>query len=553
MCDQKHLSRILIIIRSAAAISMARVKSAPDISPWDWKEGSKNTVDFLFRPKLPPGLQLHFDSDSSVLDFFTAYISEDMLKSLVTQTNLFARQKKYKWKYGGKLTLSELKKFIGLTLAMGITRQPSLIDYWTKEDIQHMPFFSKIMSKNRFKEISQFLHVNDNSMAPEPGSPDDDKLFKIRPFLDEFTKNCQQNYVPYQNLSLDEGTVGFKGQVSFKCYNPNKPEKFHVKLYEVCCAKTGMLVNLEIYAGKQQVTSIKGACYDQVMRLLDPLFLDQGYRIFMDNYYSAPVLFLDLLKRLTAACGTLRKNRTGVPQQIKTAKLDKGDRLVMHLPKSFDEDTARLHIVLWKDKRDVLLLSSAHDGSMVQHRNKRGIVRPKPVIVLKYNKGMGAVDRNDQLTKYYQYIRRTLKWYRKVLFQLFSMAIVNAYIAYKLTVRKPMTHKKFRLALIHALVGSKRQKSTRQIPVTRSPLLRLHERHFPSRIDSDNADKRRICVVCSSVSGKRDKPGAQKRSQKSAFECSDCDVGLCIDPCFKLYHTEHDYKDAYKALRLHNH
>ena len=34
--------------------------------------------------------------------------------------------------------------------------------------------------------------------------------------------------------------------------------------------------------------------------------------------------------------------------------------------------------------------------------------------------------------------------------------------------------------------------------------------------------------------------------RESSYECVICAVGLCVDPCFRLYHTNNDYIKAYK-------
>ena len=38
----------------------------------------------------------------------------------------------------------------------------------------------------------------------------------------------------------------------------------------------------------------------------------------------------------------------------------------------------------------------------------------------------------------------------------------------------------------------------------------------------------------------------QSSRAESSYECVTCAVGLCVDPCFKLYHTNKDFISAYK-------
>ena len=47
--------------------------------------------------------------------------------------------------------------------------------------------------------------------------------------------------------------------------------------------------------------------------------------MYMDNFYSSPALFQDLREQGFEACGTLRSNRVGIPEDIRSAKLKKGE------------------------------------------------------------------------------------------------------------------------------------------------------------------------------------------------------------------------------------
>ena len=46
-------------------------------------------------------------------------------------------------------------------------------------------------------------------------------------------------YIPEKHLSLDECSMSWRGHLSFKVYNSNKPDKYGVKLYMLAEAKTG--------------------------------------------------------------------------------------------------------------------------------------------------------------------------------------------------------------------------------------------------------------------------------------------------------------------------
>ena len=89
-----------------------------------------------------------------------------------------------------------------------------------------------------------------------------------------------------------------------------------------------------------------------VLKLLEGLE-NRGHHVYMDNYTS-PRLFQNLRHLGFGACGTVRTNRRGVPDEIK-AKLQKGEIV----SKMIDDDVMALK---WMDKHPVAMLTTVHDG-----------------------------------------------------------------------------------------------------------------------------------------------------------------------------------------------
>ena len=90
-----------------------------------------------------------------------------------------------------------------------------------------------------------------------------------------------------------------------------------------------------------------GITYDIVMLLVNS-YQGKGHHIYVDNFYTSPVLFTALWNAGFGACGTLRCNRTGTPDEIKKApRMAKGDIITAR--------TDRLLFLKWKDKREAPL------------------------------------------------------------------------------------------------------------------------------------------------------------------------------------------------------
>ena len=83
---------------------------------------------------------------------------------------------------------------------MSIHSLPSLRDYWKDDWVLAVPEFAKVMPRNRirFLDINRYLHLNDNSKMPASDSPDADRLFKLRPFLESLQANFTRCYNPHR-------------------------------------------------------------------------------------------------------------------------------------------------------------------------------------------------------------------------------------------------------------------------------------------------------------------------------------------------------------------
>ena len=176
-----------------------------------------------------PSPKLNMEPDSHPYEFFCKIWGEETFQELAEQTNLYALQKgTATWVNTNE---EEMKSFLGIHLAMGLVRLPSLKDYWSTNPLLATPGIVKGMSRNRFRSILSHLHVNDNSQMPRPGSPNFDKLFKLRPLLNKIRLNSQRAYQLHQQLAVDEAMVLFKGRSSLTQYLPKKPTKWGFKCW----------------------------------------------------------------------------------------------------------------------------------------------------------------------------------------------------------------------------------------------------------------------------------------------------------------------------------
>ncbi|XP_062614645.1 piggyBac transposable element-derived protein 4-like [Saccostrea cucullata] len=542
-------------------------KENTEDSAWGWERNDNPPLLMPFDSHV--GLTCDLPENPTPLDFFYLLFDSEFWQKIVTETNLYAEQNIAKetlkpnsrfhdWK---DLTLDEVKVFFALIISMGITRKNDLGDYWSTDEILNTPLFSKYMSKNRFILILSMLHLADNSVAPNRGDVGYDRLYKVRPFLSMMKTNFTK-YDPERDLSFDEGTCPFKGRVHFRVYNPNKPNKFGIKLYQVCEASSGYCLGFDVYHGETDCVAAVDTLETEVDNGQGPTdhygdltmtskivlgllsmtgLLSKGHHVYMDNYYTSPELYeeLDLLD--TYACGTLRSNRKNVPKIFSSLRKMKQGEGVFRRKKN-------LLAVKFHDKRDIHMLTTIHEAKLVvtdkvDRRTQEPILKPKCIV--EYIQKMGGVDLNDQIVQYYEVLRKCVKWWKKLFLHLFNLLLVNAYILYRKyggNIKKK-SHLDFRVKLVKSLLESAPNAPRPSRGGRKSENIdRLTGRHFIQNIKPKEGAKRknpmRDCIVCNLPVNERQ---GNKRKQ-TTFECRQCSVPLCLPNCFERYHTLKKYK-----------
>ena len=187
--------------------------------------------------------------------------------------------------------------------------------------------------------------------------------------------------------------MSFKGRLSFLQCLPKKPHKWGMKAWVLADAQNGYTWGWRLYTGKEEDRVQTGLAHGVVLDLVDdPRLQGKGYVVVTDNFYSSPALFRDLVARGFGACGTARKDRKGIPLSVRSAALRRGE-----VASSVDDSVLSLK---WKDKRDVMMISTYHTTSMVtktrRSRAAEGGVEDikKTQVVEYYNQNMGGVDKN---------------------------------------------------------------------------------------------------------------------------------------------------------------
>lgn len=166
----------------------------------DWVRNYRNF------PSLPPftgepGMKFAMAEGAAPVDFYNLIVTSDVIKLMKRETNRYARSaiaakerngeelsRRSVFKTWKPVTEDEIRKFLAILIHIGLVKKPLLSDYWATDITVASPFAKKLMTRDRFKAILAFFHLNDNTSFIPRGQDGHDPLHKIRPFFDHLNK-----------------------------------------------------------------------------------------------------------------------------------------------------------------------------------------------------------------------------------------------------------------------------------------------------------------------------------------------------------------------------
>lgn len=434
-----------------------------------------------------------------------------------------------------KISIAELKVYIGILIISGYSVQSRLESYWSSDPDLKNESIQKAMRKNRFKQISQFLHFKDLN---EPNTAD--KIWKLRPLTDRLKQKMLANFHVEQNLSYDESMIEYFGRHGMKQCMKEKPVPFGFKVWSLCTV-AGYLVNFEIYQGKNIRSKTEyedrfGKCIAPLFNMIDDFDDDVRalpFSFYFDNLFTGIPALAHLKSLGYNGTGTIRENRLpkGCPLKEKKKDVVKKGRGFISSKSIEGQD---IHVTQWVDNSVVRVASTVfgrHPTTPALRYSaieKKKVEVPRPFVVANYNKNMGGVDRMDENVSLYRIGIHGKKWWSCIFTWMVDVCIQNGWQLHRVA-HPEITQLDFRreIALYYCGHYGVPPKSTGNRKRKResedySSLRYDNLSHWPQR------SKRRRCALENCKGSVRTK-------------CGKCNVGLCID-CFECYHSFQKFK-----------
>ena len=248
------------------------------------------------------------------LGLLSLFFDDSLISLIVDETNRYATQALQGTEKEWSTNAEEIKAYLGFMILMGVNKLPEIRDYWSTNEFLHYSPIADRITRDRFEQITRYLHFADNDTLPARGEEGFSRLQKVDPIISALKHNFQSAYYPHCQVSIDEAMIPFKGRSSMKQYLPLKPVKRGFKVWAMADALNGYMYDFNVYTG---------ACGDRETGLGEKVVLTlaesikgRHHHLYFDNYFSSISLLSKLFEDGTYACGTVRTNRKGYPSEI---------------------------------------------------------------------------------------------------------------------------------------------------------------------------------------------------------------------------------------------
>lgn len=479
-----------------------------------------------------PGVNGQAKNAKTPLECFELFINDSMLSYILCHTNTRIKKTRENSNASNEysycdVSMIELRATIGLIFLAGLYKsaRQNLQDLWSN-DGTGIALFSMTMSLRRFSFIVNHLRFDDANSREERLAQD--RLAPFRKLFVDFVANCQLHYTPFENLTIDEELVAFRGRCKFRQYLPSKPAKYGIKIFALVDASTYYSLNLEIYAGDQPQGDYKvsNKPHDVVDRLVTPISRS-GRNVTMDNWFTSHPTYEYLLNhhKLTAV-GTMKSNKTCIPEKFKARKREENSSMF-----GFQQDLTLVSYVP-KPRKNVFLLSSLHHQMEIDEATG---AKQKPEIISFYNRTKSGVDNVDKLIRSYDVSRNSRRWPLTLFFWMLNTAAINGKVIQILNIPEDKSNRRsfikgLALALLEPHLQSRKSNIRLSTDLRKRIAERTGDQGCPPLKKSTPGIKRR-CHVCPA-----------KKDRKTQYICETCSCHICLDhsifQCAKCYQTK---------------
>ena len=403
--------------------------SVPDIkaNPPNWTDKIESITVPPPKSKGGPTLPAGFSNLSCAVDYFQLFLTDSLINQIVQYTNQYAQieitkkrqtQPNYidkQWSLDGSDNVSceEMHAYLGACVILSVNPTRQLRHVFSSEPFLNNTGLHSVFTLRHFSKISHYFCVSDKTKEIPKDNPGYDKLFKVRPVVEQLQMLFPKYWEFGHNICINESVISMKSKDRAKQYLQNKPNKWGWKVWCLCnsdSADKPYLLSFIPYLGKKHTqVSRNGLFFDVVQELTKPM---RGLcvRLYTDSAYSSLKTFLYLKKHNIYSTGTCQQNIIGLHPSVKNApkRMPQGTHQIFQ-----DENDKFLICCLWFDTKPVRFISTEADPTIVcaaLHRiGAQYECISQPSVASKYAEWYKSIDFFDSAANKYSIWRRSYR------------------------------------------------------------------------------------------------------------------------------------------------
>ncbi|KAM4692732.1 piggyBac transposable element-derived protein 5 [Discoglossus pictus] len=407
--------------------------------PCEEEEGWTHTLQDVPTPsfKETNGPAQKMPLNSSAMDFFQLFVPDNVIKNMVTQTNMYA--KKFQERFGNDeswidVTLAEMKSFLGYMISTSTQHCESVLSIWSGGFYSNKTI-ALIMTQSRFEKILKYFHI-----VAFRSSQSTHGLYKIKPFLDSLQNGFDSSFRPSQTQVLHEPLIDedpvFIATCTERELRKRKKRKFSLWVRQ--CSSTGFICQIYVHlkegSGTDGLDTLKNKpqLHSMVAKSLCQNASGKNYVIFTGPSITSLNLFEEFEKQEIYCCGLLSSRKsdcTGLPLSMLNNT---------EVPQSRGQYGIRMKgnmsLICWYNRGHFRFLTNAY--SPVQRgviiKRKSGEI-PCPLAVEAFAAHLSYICKYDDKYSKYFISHKPNKTWQQVFWFAISIAINNAYIIYKMS------------------------------------------------------------------------------------------------------------------------
>ena len=440
---------------------------------------------------------------SSPISSWELLIKPRMLEDILKFTNEYLED--VEGNESEKIELFELRAFIGLVYLRGVfgLRKVHPSELWSFEFGSE--FFRKTMARNKFQRIMKFIRFDSKRRRHIHIQGD---LYAPFRYLNEaFTSNCKQVYQPYPSLTIDEQLLPMRNRCRFIQYMPQKPDKFGIKFWAMVDVQTNFCIDYFPYLGASEDRG-NVPLGEYVVKKLAKDYVNVGYNITTDNFFSNVPLAKYLFKKKTTFVGTVRASSRSLIGEM-------NKKLPLYQSLFFRSEECLAVSYQAKANKKVNLISTMHSTPVIIDDSKK-----KTDAIIYYNNNKVGVDIMDSMLRLYSCKAASRRWPMGTFYDLLDKAALNSWILYNEAIVQPSktTRRQFIITLAQELCEEM---------ISKRAVSRISFQTFGTQLSNMNM-KRCLCA-------------AQGCKNKTSTSCIDCKKKVCGNHSTKICLCENCY------------